>query len=56
MKVKAPFIVYPNANVLACLVLVKVRTFTSEHPEGKLTLAPIYAEAMALPSNGRPGS
>lgn len=48
MKIKAPFIVYPKANVLACLVLVKVRTFTKEHQNGKVSLAPIYAEAQPL--------
>lgn len=47
-RVKAPFVVYPKANVLAALVLVKVRVFTKEFPAGKVNLAPVYFECQHL--------
>lgn len=43
MKVKPPFITYENAShTLASLVVIKIRTFSSAHPEGKLSLGSLY--------------
>jgi hypothetical protein len=42
VKVRAPFIIFPREGKVRGLGFVKVRTFTKQCPEGKMSVAHVY--------------